>query len=171
MNQELTALEENKTWELTQLPPGKRAIRTKWLYKTKFNSNGTVEKEKTRLVVLSCRQKEGVDYEQTFAPVAKMTIVRSLLVVAAIENWHLYQMDVKNVFLHGDLLEDVYIKMATSYAGPHTPIIIGQGEHCYAETHPNTVCKLQKSLYGLKHGPRQWFKIVWSIAWKWLCLI
>lgn len=139
MNQELTTLEENKTWELTQLLPRKRAIGAILLYKTKFNSDGTAEREKARLVVLGYRQKEGVDYEQTFAPVAKMTIVRSLLVVVAIENWHLYQMDVKNVFLHGDLLEDVYIKMFKGYAGPHTPMIVGPGEHCYAETHSNTV--------------------------------
>jgi len=76
------------------LPPGKRAIGCKWIYRTKFHSDGSIDKCKARLVALGCRQKFGVDYWETFAPVTKMTTVRTLLVVAAIQHWTLHQMDV-----------------------------------------------------------------------------
>lgn len=119
-------LEANDTWELSDLPPKKRAIGTKWLYKTKFNSDGSIEREKARLMVLGCRQ-QGVDYEQTFALVAKMTTIRALLAIAAMEGWHVSQMDVKNAFLYGELEEDVYIKMPTGYPGPRKTMHVGQG--------------------------------------------
>ena len=157
MNEELGALERNNTWKLTTLPANKRAIGCKWLFKTKFHPDGTVEREKARLVVLGNRQQKGIDYEQTFAPVAKLTTVRSLLAVAALKEWHVCQMDVKNAFLHGHIEEDVYMHMPPGYPGPHRKIIVGQGAAVYKETHPELVCKLEKSLYGLKQAPRQWF--------------
>lgn len=83
MNLELAALEVNHTWDITELPPRKKAIGCKWLYKTKFNADGSVERKKARLEVLGCRQREGIDFDQTFAPLAKMTTVRALLSVAA----------------------------------------------------------------------------------------
>jgi len=98
MDVELRALEGNKTWEITLLPPSKRAIGCKWIYRTKFHSDGSVDKCKARLVALGCRQKFGVDYWETFAPVAKMTTVRTLLAVAAIHQWPLHQMNVSNSF-------------------------------------------------------------------------
>ena len=95
MNLELRALEQNKTWDITSLPPGKRAIGCKWLYKTKFNSDGSIERYKARLVVLGCRQEYGVDYQETFAPVAKMTTVQTLLAVIAMRQWQASQMDLQ----------------------------------------------------------------------------
>ena len=83
MQLEITALESNHTWDVTDLPPGKKAINCKWVYKLKFRADGTLERYKARLVVMGNRQKEGVDYKETFAPVAKMTTVRYLLSVAA----------------------------------------------------------------------------------------
>jgi len=83
MDVELRALEENGTWTVTSLPPGKKAIGCKWTYRTKFKSDGNIDKCKARLVALDCRQKFGVDYWETFAPVAKMTTVRTLLAVAS----------------------------------------------------------------------------------------
>ncbi|KAL2933741.1 Retrovirus-related Pol polyprotein from transposon TNT 1-94, partial [Bienertia sinuspersici] len=154
MNEELEALESNGTWELTELPKGKKAIGCKWLYKIKYNPDGSIERYKARLVVLGCNQKYGLDYEQTFAPVAKLTTVRSLLAVAALEDWTVIQMDVKNAFLHGDLDEHVYMKMPAGYTGWNSRIIedsVGVGAQS------NLVCKLNKSLYGLKQAPRQWF--------------
>jgi len=159
MNLELRALEANGTWELTSLPPGKRAIGCKWLYKAKFLSDGTIDKHKARLVVLGCKQKFDVDYQETFAPIAKMTTVRTLLAVAAMKNWFAYQMDVSNAFLHGDLHEEVYMALPPSYSA------YGSAIHpSTAPTHPlvrgishGQVCKLLKSLYGLKQAPRQWF--------------
>lgn len=95
MNEELDSLEFNKTWVITDLPPMKKAIGSKWVYKTKYNANGSIDKYKARLVILGNLQVYGEDYNQTFAPVAKMTIVRSLLAVAASKSWHVHQMDVK----------------------------------------------------------------------------
>lgn len=111
MNRELDALEKNDTWSVTTLPPTKVAIGCKWLFKIKYNPNGTVERYKARLVILGCNQKYGEDYAETFAPVAKMTTVRTILAVAAMQDWYTYQMDVTNAFLHGDLLEHVYMKL------------------------------------------------------------
>lgn len=115
MNLELEALEQNGTWEVTELPPNKTAIACKWIYKSKYNPDGTLERHKSRLVVLGCRQKPGIDYDQTFALVEKLTTVRTLLVVASIQNWETCQMDMANAFLHGELQEDAYMKMPQGY--------------------------------------------------------
>ncbi|GJX44462.1 retrovirus-related pol polyprotein from transposon TNT 1-94 [Tanacetum coccineum] len=147
---ELKALEDNDTWEVTDLPPGKRAIGCHWLYKTKLKSDGSEERKKARLVIQGNRQRKGEDYEDTFAPVAKMVTVRSLLAVAAMQGWDIVQMDVSNAFLHGDLFEEVYMKMPLGYSG--------KGERVQNVKNDSLqVCKLKKSLYGLKQAPRQWF--------------
>ncbi|KAL8117699.1 hypothetical protein AgCh_015538 [Apium graveolens] len=153
MNEELSALESNDIWEITSLPPGKVAIGCKWLFKTKFRPNGTVERHKSRLVILGCRQKYGEDYLETFAPVAKMSTVRTLLTVAAIENWEAIQMDVSNAFLHGDLSLDVYMKLPQGYH--HLGSRFDVNSELYQSAPANDfVCKLKKSLYGLKQAPR-----------------
>ena len=159
MNEELEALELNDTWEITPLPHGKSAIGCKWLYKTKYHSDGTLERHKSRLVVLGNKQKYGIDYEETFAPVAKLATVRSLLAVAAIKDWAVHQMDVKNAFLHGDLQETVFMKLPPGYKKQGDRIQLqAQGESCSENsTKPELVCRLKKSLYGLKQAPRQWF--------------
>ena len=87
MNSELRALESNNTWSITNLPKGKKPIGCKWLYKTKFNSDGIIERYKAQLVILGCRQRYGIDYQDTFAPMAKMTTVRSFLAVIAMKGW------------------------------------------------------------------------------------
>ena len=130
-----------------------KAIGNKWLYKTMYLPNGSIERHKARLIVLGNKQNYGIDYVETFAPVVKLTTVRALLVVAAIDDWQVSQMDVKNAFLHGDLDENVYMKFSNGYQGPSLPISIQA-----APTSPLKVCKLQKSLYGLKQAPRQWFQ-------------
>ncbi|CAA7036695.1 unnamed protein product [Microthlaspi erraticum] len=142
MGNEVTALEENGTWELVDLPAGKRAIGCKWVYKIKYNSDGTIERHKARLVALGNRQIEGEDYGETFAPVARMGTVRLFLKVAAGNNWPVYQMDVHNAFLHGDLAEEVYMKPP--------PGFLAEGDQ--------KVCRLKKSIYGLKQAPRCWFE-------------
>jgi len=111
------ALEENETWEVTDLPKGKTAIGCKWLYKTKFKPSGMIERCKSRLVVLGNKQQHGIDYAETFAPVAQITTVRTVLAVAAMEEWYTVQMDVTNAFLHGELHENVYMKMPLGYTG------------------------------------------------------
>ena len=141
MRQEIDALEANHTWDVTDLPPGKKAINSKWVYKLNFHSDGTLERHKARLVVMGNRQIERTDYKETFAPVAKRTTIRSLLGVAASKNWEVHQMDVHNAFLHGDLEEEVYMRLPPGFKS----------------SDPNKACRLRKSLYGLKQAPRCWF--------------
>ncbi|GKV47997.1 hypothetical protein SLEP1_g54840 [Rubroshorea leprosula] len=141
METEIKALEDNQTWILTDLPEGKVPIGCKWVYKIKYKTDGTIERYKARLVAKGFTQQEGLDYHETFAPVAKLVTLRCLLAVAANQNWSLHQLDVQNAFLHGDLHEEVYMKIPPGFSR--------QGE--------NRVCKLQKSLYGLKQASRNWF--------------
>ncbi|MCI37589.1 retrovirus-related Pol polyprotein from transposon TNT 1-94, partial [Trifolium medium] len=108
---ELKALEDNKTWILTDLPAGKVPIGCRWVYKVKYHANGSIERYKARLVAKGYTQQEGVDYFDTFSPVAKLTSVRLLLALVAANNWHLQQLDVNDAFLHGNLDEDVYMKL------------------------------------------------------------
>jgi hypothetical protein len=101
-----------------------------------------LDRYKAYLVALGYKQEYGVDYEETFAPVAKMTTVRTILAIAASQSWPLHQMDVKNVFLHGDLQEEIYMKLPSGMT----------------TSSPHDVCKLRRSLYGLKQAPRAWFE-------------
>lgn len=162
MNQELEALEDNHTWAITTLPPGKKAIGCKWLYKTKYNPDGSIERRKARLVILGCNQVYGIDYLETFAHVAKLTTVQALLAVAAIKEWETAQMDVSNVFLNGDLDEHVYMKFPPGYKGFGTRI----SADSTTLNLTSFVCKLLKALYGLKQAPRQWFNKLSSVLVK-----
>jgi hypothetical protein len=100
-----------------------------------------VSRYKARLVAKGYAQTYGIDYEETYSRVAKMTTVRAIIAMATTKGWSLHQMDVKNVFLHGDLQEEVYMEQPPSYV---------------YQTHPNLVCRLKKALYGLKQAPRVW---------------
>ncbi|KAK3027227.1 hypothetical protein RJ639_041645 [Escallonia herrerae] len=111
MAKEISAWEANNTWTLMPLPSGKRAIDSKWVYKVKFHPDGTVERYKARLVAKGYTQIEGLDFHETFAPVAKLVTLRCLLAIASIKKWELHQLDVNNAFLHGDLEEEVYMKI------------------------------------------------------------
>ncbi|XP_058074627.1 uncharacterized mitochondrial protein AtMg00820-like [Magnolia sinica] len=111
MRAEIDALEFSNTWHLTPLPPGKKPIGCKWVYKIKYNLDGSIERYKSHLVAKGYNQQEGIDYTETFAPVAKMTTVRTILALASARNWHLHQLDVNNVFLYGDLDEEVYMQL------------------------------------------------------------
>ena len=109
MDEEMGALCKNETWDLVPPTLHKKAIGCRWIYKVKHNVDGSVNRLKARLVVKGYAQTHDIDYEETFAPVAKMTIVRTIIALAATKGWHLHQMDVKNAFLPGELEEDVYM--------------------------------------------------------------
>jgi hypothetical protein len=109
MNQEIDSIEKNKTWDLVDFPSHKKSIGVKWVYKTKLNEKGQIEKHKARLVAKGFSQQPGTDYSETFAPVARLDTVRTLLAIAAQHKWKVYQMDVKSTFLNGFLDEEVYV--------------------------------------------------------------
>jgi len=138
MDKEMTSLYGNETWDLVPLPKGKKAIGCKWVYKVKHNSDGSINRYKSRLVAKGYAR---IDYEETFALVAKMATVRAVIAVAAAKGWFLHQMDVKNAFLHGDLQEEVYMDQPRGYEDTG---------------HPRCVCRLCKALCGLKQAPRAW---------------
>jgi len=142
MLEELAALEKNKTWDLVPLPIGKKVVGCKWVFTVKQNPDGKVERYKARLVAKGYCQTYGIDYDETFAPVAKMSTVRTLISCAVVYDWPLYQLDIKNAFLHGDLREEVYMEIPPGFATDQTK---------------GKVLKLKKSLYGLKQSPRAWF--------------
>ena len=133
MIEEIKALEANNTWSLVSLPIDKHCIGCKWVYNLKYKPNGTMDKYKARLVAKSYTQQIGIDFLDTFSPVAKLISVRVLLAVIKVRNWCLQKLDVNNVFLNEDLFEEVYM---------HSP----QG---YKTTTYSLACKLNKSLYGL----------------------
>lgn len=135
-------LKKNDTWEYVKLPPGKKLVGCKWVFAVKRNADGSVNRFKARLVAKGFTQSYGIDYKETFAPVAKLNSIRVLLSLAANLDWPLQQLDIKNAFLNGDLEEDVYMEVPPGLASPEN---FGK------------VCKLKKSLYGLKQSPQAWF--------------
>lgn len=110
MDQELQALEKNHTWELTDLPPEKKAISCKWVYKVKLQPDGTVERYKARLVAKGYNQVQGLDYTDSFSPVAKLVTVRFFFAFTSAKGWPLHQLDINNVFLHGFLTGEVFMQ-------------------------------------------------------------
>ena len=122
------------------LPPGKSVVGCKWIYKIKTRSDRSIEHYKARLVAKSFTQEYGIDYEETFAPVARISSVHALLAVAAARKWDLFQMDVKNAFLNGNLSEEVYMQPPLGLS-----------------VESNKVCHLRRALYDLKQAPRVWF--------------
>ena len=142
MDEEIEAIERNNTWELIDLPRGHKTIGVKWVYKTKLKENGEVDKYKARLVAKGYKQEFGVDYKEVFAPVARHDTIKLVIALAAQNSWPIFQLDVKSAFLHGDLMELVFIDQPPGY-------IKSGNEH--------KVYKLKKALYGLKQAPRAWY--------------
>ena len=143
MEDEMKSLHDNNTFELVKLPKGKRALKNKWVFKIKHEEHNSKPRFKARLVVKGFSQRKGIDFDEIFSPVVKLTSIRTVLGLASSFNLEVEQMDVKTAFLHGDLEEEIYME---------------QPEGFKKKGKEDFVCKLIKSLYGLKQAPRQWYK-------------
>lgn len=144
MHEEMESLEKNGTWVLVKLPSEKKPIRCKWVFKKKEGVSPTDQiRYKARLVAKGYSQIPGIDFNEVFSPVVKHSSIRTLLSMVAMHDYELEQLDVKTAFLHGELEEDIYMEQPEGFITP--------GKE-------NLVCKLKKSLYGLKQSPRQWYK-------------
>ncbi|GJT01145.1 ribonuclease H-like domain-containing protein [Tanacetum coccineum] len=137
------ALISNGTWALVPHPANVNIVRSMWLFKHKFNAEGSLSRYKDRLVVNGRSQQQGIDYDETFSPVVKPATIRTVLSLAVTRDWPIHQLDVKNAFLHGQLSETVYMHQPPGFVD---------------SAHPDYVCHLQHSLYGLKQAPRAWFQ-------------
>ncbi|KAH9679437.1 hypothetical protein KPL71_026134 [Citrus sinensis] len=142
MNEEYKSMQDNKVWELISLPSGVKPIGCKWIFKTKRDSNGNVERYKERLVAKGFTQKEGIDYKETFSPVSTKDSFRTIMALVAHFDLELHQMDVKTAFLNGDIEEIIYMVQPENF-------VLGDSK--------KMVCKLTKSIYGLKQASRQWY--------------
>ncbi|GMI99343.1 cysteine-rich RLK (RECEPTOR-like protein kinase) 8 [Hibiscus trionum] len=142
MVEEISALNKNDTWELVPKPVDVDLITCKWVYKLKKKTDGTIDRYKARLVARGFSQQYGRDYDETFSPVARMTTVRTIISLAASRGWNLWQLDVKNAFLYGELDRDIFMEQPQGFI---------------SKEYPNHVCRLKKALYGLKQAPRAWF--------------
>ncbi|OMO58188.1 Integrase, catalytic core [Corchorus capsularis] len=142
MNDEMESMKTNHVWDLVDLPPGRKTIGNKWVLKVKRMADGSIERYKARLVAKGYTQQEGVDYEETFSPVVRFASIRLILAIVANFDLELYQMDVKTAFLNGELDEEIYMD---------------QPEGFVAKGQERKVCKLKRSIYGLKQSSRQWY--------------
>ena len=121
MQEELLQFNIQKVWELMNLPPGKHAIGTKWVFRNKADERGIVVRNKARLVAQGHKQDEGIDYEEVFAPVARIEAIRIFLAFASYMGFIVYQMDVKSAFLYGEIEEEVYVTQPPGFIDPHHP--------------------------------------------------
>ncbi|GJV06269.1 ribonuclease H-like domain-containing protein [Tanacetum coccineum] len=143
MKDEFTALIKNGTWVLVSRPPNVNIVRSMWLFKYKFNADGSLSRYKARLVANGRSQQQGIDCDETFSPVVKPATIRVVLSLSVSRQCPIHQLDVKNAFLYGHLSETMYMHQPPGFTDP---------------VHPDYVCHLQKSLYGLKQAPCAWFQ-------------
>ena len=137
MKEEMNSMTSNRVWDLVELPNGVKAVGCKWVLKTKKDSLGNIERHKARLVAKGFTQREGIDYTETFSPLSKKDSMRIIMALVAHFDFDLHQMDMKTTFLNGNLEEEVYMKQPEGFSS-------SEGEHL--------VCKLKKSIYGLKQA-------------------
>ncbi|GJU37351.1 retrotransposon protein, putative, ty1-copia subclass [Tanacetum coccineum] len=143
MNVEMQSMKDNEVWDLVDLPPNGKTVGNKWLFKKKTGMDGAVHTYKARLVAKGYTQTPRIDYEETFSPVADIRAIRILIAIAAFYDYKIWQIDVKTAFLNGYLSEEVYMEQPEGFVNPK---------------YPNRVCKLKRSIYGLKQASREWNK-------------
>ena len=140
MQAEYDALIKNKTWSLIPMCSYFQVVGCKWVFRTKYNTDGSISKHKARLVAKGFHQTAGVDYSETFSPVIKSSTIRIILSLVVMQGWNVRQININNAFLNGDLTEDVYMTQPEGFT-------VKEGY----------VCKLNKALYRLKQAPRAWY--------------
>lgn len=143
MLEEYKSIMKNNVWDIVPSPTNKLVVSSKWIYKIKHAANGSIEKFEARFVDRGFTQKEGIDYDETFVPVARYTSIRTIISLASIFGWKLHQMDVKTAFLNGNVEREVYVEQLESL------ILHSKDSH---------VCRLRKALYNLKQAPRVWYE-------------
>ncbi|GJW48182.1 putative reverse transcriptase domain-containing protein [Tanacetum coccineum] len=143
MQEELLQFKIQKVWTIFDLPSGKKAIGTKWVYRNKKDERGIVVRNKARLVAQGYKQEEGIDYNEVFAPVARIEAIRLFLAYASLMNFFVYQMDVKSAFIYGTIEDEVYVSQPLGFMDPEFP---------------EKVYKVEKALYGLHQAPRDWYE-------------
>lgn len=142
MAEEFSALQKQGTWELVPPPSNGSILGSKWTYRTKHNSDGSIARHKARLVAQGNQQEFSLNYRDTFSPVAKLPTIRIMLTIALFYKWKIHQLDVANAFLHGDINELVYRRQPKGFEDSNNP---------------NHVCRLRKAIYDLWQAPRQWY--------------
>ncbi|GJU06396.1 ribonuclease H-like domain-containing protein [Tanacetum coccineum] len=141
MNAEIETLNKNYTWDITNLPANRKSIGNKWIWKIKYKVNGEIDRYKARLVTKGLNQKERIDFDEIFSPVVKMSTVRCVIALSVTNNWPLFQLDVNNAFLYGDLDEEIYMTIPQGFVN---------------KDNKTKVCRLVKSIYRLKQALRKW---------------
>lgn len=142
MDSKYTTLMNNGTWSLVEWKPHMHVVDNKWVYRIEFNSDGSFQRFKARLIAKGFQQQLGIDFAETFSPVVKLSTIRVILSLAATYDWEIQQIDIDNTFLHGTLTEDVYMTQPAGYVDSNRP---------------TAVCKLHKAIYDLRQAPRAWF--------------
>jgi hypothetical protein len=142
MQEEMSSMDKNNVWELVDLPPGCKTIGNKWVLKVKRKADGSIDRYKARLVAKGYTQREGIDYEDTFSPMVRFASIRLILSIVAKQDLELFQMDVKTAFLNGELDEEIYM---------------AQPAGLEVQGHERKVCRLKRSIYGLKQSSKQWY--------------
>lgn len=155
MQEELGQFEKNDVWDLVPRPSNSNVIGTKWIFKNETDEHGNITRNKARLVAHGYTEVEGVNFDETFTPVARLESIRLLLSIACLMSIKLFQMDVKSAFLNGFLNEEVFVEQPKGFEDPQ---------------HPDHVYKLKKALYGLKQAPRAWYECLTDFLWITLCL-
>jgi hypothetical protein len=145
MLEEYRSIIKNNVWDIVSRPKDKSVISYKWIYTIKHATDGSVEKFKAIFVARGFTQKEEIDYEETFSPIAKYTSIRTIISLASVLGWKLHQMDVKTTFLNGKIEQEVFVEQPDGF------VLHNKGGH---------VCKLRKALYGLKQAPRVWYDMI-----------
>lgn len=147
--EEMNALRKSGTWKLVNLPKDQRIVECKWSFTMKCKADGSIKRYKVRLVAKGFTQKNGIDYQETFAPIVKVNSIKVLLSLAANCGWSLHKLDVKNAILNGDLQEEVFVSLSQGFEK-----MLGQ----------NKVCMIKKFLYGLKQYLGAWLECVRKVV-------